>query len=137
MLDYTENMIRDIKAALFSAMRRRKEYLIEWEDSRGTEREFTAFAMDENDAIGLLYYKLASSPRRRSLIGEVHITSVELLSYVTNGGQKVFNDGSPEFAEKYDSRFGPIPFAPEKLKSPIGDFIDHQIWERKECGEND
>ena len=137
MLDYTENMIIDIKAALSVAMRRRKQYCIEWEVASGEEYEFLVFATGESDAIGQLYYKLASKKRSRESVKDIRITSVELCNYMKNNGEMVPNDGSSEFAAKYDAAFGPVPFAPEKLKEPICAFIDHQIWERNECEEND
>lgn len=137
MLDYTENMIRDVKSALLTAMCRRKQYCIEWEDDRGTEREFIVYATGERDAIGQLFYHLAFKSKRGEGVQGVRITGVQLCNYITNGGKMVSNDGSSEFDAKYNSKYGPIPFAPQKLKDPICDFIDHQIWEREDCDEND
>lgn len=134
MLSYEENMIRDIKAALSIAMRRRKQYCIEWEDDRGTEREFIVFATDERDAVGQLFYHLALKTKRGEDLQNIHVTNVEFINYIDDLGQMISALDRAE-TEKRERIRSTVPFATANLKKDICDFIDRQIVQRREDNE--
>ena len=131
MLSYEENMIRDIKFALHTAMRRRKQYCIEWEDAHGTEREFIVFAEDDRDAVGQLFYKLARIPDWGKGVRGVRVTNVGFINYVDDSGRMIPASDRIEF-EKQNPFCFTWPFATKKLKKVICDFIDRQIMQSKE-----
>lgn len=134
MLNYEENMIRDIKNALSVAMRRRKQFCVNWDDERGTDRELIVFATDERDAVGQLFYKLAQKTERGEGVQGVHVTNVEFINYIDDSGQMISALDRKEIEKRERIRFT-VPFATANLKKDICDFIDWQIIQRKEDSE--